>query len=352
MKKTFILIGLILLALGGYAFYIMQSTGYFKKITPHFDGEIVDSIFLPGVEDMQISYQDSFLILSSDNRAARRNGEPEQGHLYYLDLKQNNWQPQLLTETLDIPFYPHGISVLPLEDGRYRIWAVNHVEDWHSLEVFDLFGDSLVHLQTLTDPGMISPNDVVAIDANRFYFTNDHAYTKGLKKFAEDYLGWAVSNVVYYDGNSYEVVADGIAYANGINMDRKRQLLYVASPRAFLIKVYQIQSDGQLQYIENIDCGTGVDNIELAPDGQLWIGAHPNLLAYAAYAKDKQPIAPSEIITIDYQSKGSYQLQSIYMEDGQQMSASTVAIPWSNYIFTGNVMDDHFLILQQFKLEN
>ena len=346
MKKTLKLICLLLLALGGYAFYIMQSTGYFKKITPNFDGEIIDSIFLPGVEDMQISYQDSFLILSSDNRAARRDGQQEQGHLYFLDLKQNNWQPHLLTKNLNIPFFPHGISVLRLKGDHYRIWAINHVKGHHSLEVFDLFGDSLVHLQTLTDPSMISPNDVVAIDANRFYFTNDHAYTKGLKKFAEDYLGWAVSNVVYYNGSNYEVVADGIAYANGINMDQERQLLYVASPRAFLVKVYQIESDGQLQYIEDIDCGTGVDNIELAPDGQLWIGAHPNLLAYAAYAKGKQATAPSEIITIDYQSKGSYHLQSIYMEDGQQMSASTVAIPWSNYIFTGNVMDDHFLILK------
>ncbi len=35
------------------------------------------------------------------------------------------------------------------------------------------------------------------------------------------------------------------------------------------------------------------------------------------------------------------------MEDGAKMSASTVATPFNNLIFTGNVMDNHFLILKR-----
>ncbi len=35
------------------------------------------------------------------------------------------------------------------------------------------------------------------------------------------------------------------------------------------------------------------------------------------------------------------------MEDGSKMSASTVAAPFGDLILTGNVMDDHFLILKK-----
>jgi arylesterase/paraoxonase len=184
------------------------------------------------------------------------------------------------------------------------------------------------------------------VDSERFYFTNDHRYTKGLGMLAEDYLGLALSNIIYFDGNNYREVASGISYANGINIDKKRNLLFVASPRKFLLKVYNILDDGSLDFIENIDCGTGVDNIEFDKDGNLWIGSHPNLLKFASYAKGNEEYSPSEIIKIDYRGKNDYVVETIYLEDGKSMSASTVAAPFGNYLLTGNVMDESFLILK------
>ena len=225
--------------------------------------------------------------------------------------------------------------------------AVNHTVKGHSLEVFRLFGDSIIFEKTLTDQSMISPNDVVMIDENRFYFTNDHKYTKGFGRLMEDYGGLSISNIMYYDGNNYIEVANGIAYANGINYDAKRNLLFVASPRNFLIKVYERNDDGSLRFIEDIACGTGVDNIEFDADGNLWVGAHPNLLRFAAYAKGKQETSPSEIIKINYKDKNDYTIEKVYINEGVEMSASTVAAPYKNLILTGNVMDAHFLILKQ-----
>jgi len=296
---------------------------------------------------MQIAYDDGFMLLSSDDRASRRDGNPKQGHLYYLDLTKPSFVPKPVTTDLKIPFYPHGISMVKTAENVYRVFAVNHVAGKHSIEVFDLHHKRLTHIRTLKDASMISPNDIVALDGERFYFTNDHGFTKGFGKLGEEYLGWAVSNVVYYDGQGYREVADGIAYANGINLDRKRNLLFVASPRDFLVKVYEVTANGALGFIENVACGTGVDNIEFASDGKLWIGCHPSLLAFTAYAKGNAPIAPSEIITIDYKSKGDYSLETVFLDDGNQLSAATVAAEYNDFIFVGNVMDDHFLILKQ-----
>lgn len=231
-------------------------------------------------------------------------------------------------------------------DSTYKVLAINHTLEEHSIEVFNLSNNKLTYEKTLTDDSMVRPNDVVMIDNERFYFTNDHGYTKGLGMLAEDYLGLAFSNVIYFDGTTYREVASGISYANGINYDAKRNLLFVASPRKFLVKVYKTNTDGSLEFIEDIRCNTGVDNIEFDKDGNLWIGAHPNLLKFASYAKGKEEYSPSEIIKINYRNTNDYSVETIYLEDGKEMSASTVAAPFGDYLLSGNVMDDTFLVMK------
>jgi arylesterase/paraoxonase len=153
--------------------------------------------------------------------------------------------------------------------------------------------------------------------------------------------------VVHYKNDTYTEVATDIAYANGINYDSGRKLLFVASPRQFLVKVYSRADDGSLSFIEDIDCGTGPDNLEFGADGTVWSGAHPNLLRFAAYAKGDKETAPSEVIQISYRGKGDYKVTSVYVENGERMSGSSVAVPWGNLIFVGNVMDSEFLVLRR-----
>lgn len=329
-----------------YAFYIVYSSGFFRKIEPYFDGEILAEIPIPGAEDMQADIDAGFIIISSDDRAAKRNGRKRRGDLYKMKLDSIGSSPIRLTAGFRKPFYPHGISMIKISDSTHRIFVVNHVRRNHFIEVFDLHEDSLVHMETLSDPSMVSPNDVVALGPDEFYFTNDHKYTYGTKRLAEDYLGLRLSNVVYYDGSGYTEVADGIAYANGINLDKKKNLLFVASPRDFLLKVYFRNSDGSLSFIENIPCGTGVDNIEFDAEGRLWVGSHPSLLHFSSYAAGKKERSPSEIVVVDYSDESKYTVSSIYLEDGSNMSGSTIAVPFNDLIFLGNVMDNDFLILK------
>ena len=340
--KKIILFVLVLLVI--YVANIFISTGYFRTIENQFKGDIVKRIDLPGAEDITVSLSDSFAIISSTKRGVYPPTKVEIGGLYFMNLKDETFNPIHLTSSLTKPFAPHGISMLKT-DSTYKVMAINHILDAHSIEVFRLNNNVLTHEKKLTDETMVKPNDVVMIDNERFYFTNDHGYTKGIGMLAEDYLGLALSNVIYFDGSTYREVASGISYANGINYDTKRNLLFVASPRKFLVKVYNVLDDGSLEFIEDIDCGTGVDNIELDAEGNLWIGAHPNLLKFASYAKGKEDISPSEIIKINYKGKNDYSVETIYLEDGATMSASTVTAPFGDLLLAGNVMDDAFLIL-------
>lgn len=327
--------------------HVLISTGFFRTIEPKFDGKILKKIALKGAEDITISQIDSFAIISSTNRAIYPPKKQEKGGLFLIDLKANNdFTPIPLTNSINFPFAPHGISFYK-KDSTYQVMAINHTSKGHSIEVFELQGINLHHIKTLKHPSMISPNDLVIVDEDHFYFTNDHRYTKGFRKLVEEYTGLALSNIVYFNANGYQEVAKGIAYGNGINYDPKRNLLYAASPRHFLVKVYSVAQNGSLSFIENIPCATGVDNIELDKEGNLWVGSHPNLLRFGDYAKGKQATSPSEIIKITYRDIGDYSIEKIYVEDGTEMSASTVAATLGNLIFTGNVMDDEFLILER-----
>jgi len=345
-----IIILLLFILLPVFIGYTLISTGFFRTIEPKFEGTTLKKIPLKGAEDIMISHIDSFALISSTNRISYPPKTEEKGGLYLIDLKTDSYIPVHLTASFNQLFAPHGISFFK-KDNAYRVMAVNHTNDSHSIEVFELKDEKLTHLSTLKHSSMVRPNDLVMLDESRFYFTNDHRYTKGLGKLVEEYGGLAISNVVYFDGQNYQEAAKGIAYANGINFDGHRNLLYVASPRHFLVKVYDCNQNGTLSFIENIYCGTGVDNIELDQQGNLWIGAHPNLMRFDIYAKGKKKTAPSEIIKIVYKDKGNYSVEKIYVEDGSEMSGSTVAATFGNLIFTGNVMDDAFLVLERFASE-
>jgi arylesterase/paraoxonase len=343
LKKTLLLIFLVLIV---FIVHVVVSTGYFRTIENTFDGEVVKKITLAGAEDITVSIENGFALISATARKKLPVEEEEFGGLYFMDLKTEVYSLKKLTVDFKKSFAPHGLSMLKTTDSTFKVMTVNHTPQGESLEIFHLENETLTHTTSLIDDLIYSPNDVVMIDENRFYFTNDHKYTDGLGRLLEDYGGLSVSTIIYFDGENYTEVANNIAYANGINYDSKRKLLFVASPRKFLIKVYAKNDDGSLNFIEDIDCGTGVDNIEFDSDGILWIGAHPNLLRFASYAKGAKATAPSEIIKINYRGKNDYSIDIVYLNDGSEMSASTVAAPYKDMVISGNVMDAHFLVLK------
>jgi len=288
MKKFLLFLLLVLVLMGSFLAYIFSTTGFFRKVESSNDfGPIHQTIALPGVEDMAIARVDSLLILSVDDRAARREGKEGLKGLYLIDLRDPSFVPVSLTDQLDFPFFPHGISIFQLDSAKYGLMAINHVEGKHSVEHFILEGKNLTHQKTITDPNFISPNDLVMVAPDQFYYSNDHGYTDGLGVFAENYIGFKASNVGYFNGESAEKKVGRIGYANGIQFDATKQFLYVASVRAFQVKVYQVDENWDLTHLEDIPVGTGVDNIELDPSGNLWVGAHPNLLQFASYAAGK-----------------------------------------------------------------
>lgn len=337
----------MLITLFFYVGYIFSSTGYFRTIENTVKGKVIKKIPIAGVEDITIDEDKEFAIFTSYDRAAERDGSPQQGGIFFMDLTKDNFRTRSLSEQMDLKLSPHGISLLKLSDTHHKLFVANHA-DGESIEVFDLYHkDSLVHDKTIRDKSIYAINDIAAISEDEFYFTNDHYYQKKFGRLAENYLGLAKCETVYFDGADYRVVDNSLAYANGINYDAKRNLMFIASPRGFKIKVFWRLENGDLEYYDTIKTGTGIDNLEFDGEGNIWSGCHPNLLAFTAYAKGQKPMAPSEVIKIDYRGKGDYVIETVFMDDGSTISATSVAAVYKNVVLMGNVMDDHFLVMER-----
>ena len=76
------------------------------------------------------------------------------------------------------------------------------------------------------------------------------------------------------------------------------------------------------------------------------MGCHPKLLKFLAHSKDHSKLSPSEIIKITYQGKGKAHLESIYLNDGSEISASTVGVSFKAQLLIGSVFEKHILLGQ------
>ena len=230
MKKA-ILFTLLILLLGvvGWVVDLLWTAGQFKTIEPHFAGQCNPVTGVIGAEDITLHPRTGVAFISACDRRAVIEGRPGRGGIYAYDLNAN--PPGLVNLTPDASedFQPHGISLFVGEDGNDTLFIINHEAGKHQIEIYDLKNEKLVHRKTISDPMLVSPNDLVAVGPNSFYVTNDHRFVSGFKRMIEDYMRLGLSNVLYYDGSHFKEAASGFAYANGINVSADGKILYLSA---------------------------------------------------------------------------------------------------------------------------
>ena len=346
-KKAIITVLILILVLVGLGLKTFYDAGEFKKITPHFDGQVQTVGGVLSSEDITIHPPTAMAFISSDDRRAHWSGSnrSRQGAILGLDL--NSTDPQLMNLTADFPHQlnPHGIGWWAAPNGDLTLLVVNHREDGHFVEIFDYRGGKLVHRQSVSDAMMHSPNDVIPVGPEAFYVTNDHGNSSELGRMAEEYLQLARSFVLYFDGKNFRKVADKLAYANGIITSPDGRKVYVAATVDKKVFVYDRDlKSGDLSLRDTIEAGTGVDNIEIDHRGDLWIGCHPKMLTFVKYSKDPDALSPSQVIKVAQKSPGQYEVKEIYLNDGQPLSGSSVGAVYKDKLLIGSVFDERFLL--------
>lgn len=354
LQRLFFAFVLVLVLAIGFVGYTFWSAGQFKTITPQFAGVCKTMDNVPGAEDITIHPDGTVAYISSDDRRATRDGKSVPGAIYRYDLRGAAPILKNLTPQAGDDFHPHGISLYVDDAGRSSLFVVNHFEGWenpnsgdapeHSIEIFDIEGTELVHRKSIKGALLVSPNDIVALDHERFYVTNDHHFAAGLMRKVEDYLQLALSNVLYYGGQDLRVVADEIAYANGIAYSKTDKRLYVAAVTGKKMLSYDIDAKtGDLELENELFLNAGIDNLELDAKGNIWIGAHPQMLSFVGHAADETKLSPSLVLKLVRAPSGGFQAEEVYLDAGDQISGSSVAARHGNRLLIGAVFEPHFL---------
>ncbi|MEH6345767.1 MAG: hypothetical protein V7785_11820 [Bermanella sp.] len=340
MKKRYLfpLVSLAAVAVWGGNF--LHDAGQFKQIDSHFSGscQVIEGVV--GAEDISFLPNQDVALISAYDRRAGKAGEDKKAGIFSYDL--NTKAINKISPALD-DFSPHGLSLYTLEDGTQRLFVINHANGQHQVNIFDLIDGFLVLKNTVQSSHMISPNDLVAVGPNQFYLTNDHKYASGIMHTLEDYLRWRVANVVFYDGENFKEVIADVGYANGINVSKDGELLYLNSITALNTQIFKRnKQNNELTLQETIHIGSGVDNIEVDDNGDLWMGAHPQLLKFVKHAEDENALSPSQVIKLSKGESG-YQIEEVYLDSGAQMSGSSVAAVKHDRMLMGAVFDPKIL---------
>jgi arylesterase / paraoxonase len=348
-KITLIIITLGVLLVVGLGIKTFYDAGEFKTISPHFKGKCRPISGVLSSEDITIHPRSGLVFISSDDRRAWFQGvKGKQGAIMAYDLKKQINPPSNLTQGFSREFHPHGIGLFAAPDGRSRLFVVNHTQKGHFVEIFDYKAGRLIHRESISSPLMHSPNDVIPVGLRSFYVTNDHGNASRWGKTLEEYLQLSRSYVLYFDGQNFRKVAEGLSYANGINTSSDGKTVYVAATVGQTIQVYDRDiANGALSLKRSIDVGTAPDNIERDEKGNLWIGAHPKLLSFVKYSKDPSFLSPSQILRIKAEKDGSVKLEEEYLNSGRPLSGSSAASVFGQTLLVGSVFDDRFLVCER-----
>ncbi|TDJ43714.1 MAG: hypothetical protein E2O50_04170 [Gammaproteobacteria bacterium] len=339
IKKALLvsLIIIILICVGGGIFLYSAVN---QDIDEHFAGRCTELKLDGSAEDMQMDHERGFLFLSVFDRQAAANGEPTgPGTIMRIDLNADTLRVEnaLLSEPEHM--HPHGISQYADANGQRHFFMINHPEDRENgQEVIERFVEESPgfyrHVESFSDPLITRANDLVATGPRQFYVAQDTGQG----------TGETVTNLVYFDGDNFSVVADDIESGGGINISADNNTLYIAETNAKAIRVAKRNNDGSIKTLARIDIGTSPDNINVAEDGSLIVGAHSNLVALVMHFIVGSD-APSQVLKVDVAANPPL-TEEIYLNAGEQISAGSGAIQFGNKLLIGSITDKKILICE------
>ncbi len=337
MRLAAFIIVLTVLA-GAAAYATLNAFNHFDEIERSFAGQCTPVAGIAGPEDIQIDAVRSRVFISSRDRRTKE----ARGAIHVFDianpLGDEGWRD--MTMGAPTQFEPLGIDYF--EDGEVRrLFVVN--EAGKSVELFDVKNDGmLVHLETFAERRLTSPNNVVAIGRRSFYVTNDVQPGRNTRIGRIHFLTRQASGqVLFTNGTSWRVAAEGLRFANGIETSADGAHIYVAETAGSAVKVYdRDKQSGALTLAETIRLDASPDNISMDEAGALWVAALPQPLSLPSHAGNPKKRAPSEVIRIDADGAP----QTVYRDNGRELSASTAAARLGRTLIIGALYDEKFLI--------
>jgi len=348
IKTLLKLVGVVVVAGIAVTGYMLYRGGAFKTLEPHFDGECASLELDGSAEDIVIDRGRGFAYLSLRDRFAPAGSEAAQGTVARIDLNRRPLSAEPALESQPAHFFIHGLTLHVDEAGGRHLLAINHpVNREQEAEMVERFEETAPgvfrHVETFTSPLMNSPNDLVAVGPRTFYVANDAVAGGGWRAGAQQF-GAGYSTLVYMDGNEGTIATGDIASGGGVNASADGALLYVAETSGQRIRVLaRDPADGSVTELDRVAIGTSPDNIDVAADGSLWIGAHANTLKLIRHFINQSP-APSQVLRMAWQGPGQADTEEIFLDSGERISAGSVGATYGGRLLIGSITARQVLV--------
>lgn len=323
---------------GGVGLYALNSFNYFSTVERDFSGQCAPVSGIVGPEDIKIDAAERRAYISSTDRRALG----ERGAIYAFDLAnplaESAWRDRTMGEPAE--FRPLGVDFYEA-DGERLLFVVNEANA--SVELFDVRDNGdLEHLETFAERRLTSPNNVVAVGPRSFYVTNDVDLGRDSMIAKAHFLTRAGSGqILYHDGGVWRMVAEGLRFANGIDVSPDGETVYAAETSGMAVQVYERDAvTGALAPLREISLQSAPDNLNADEAGDVWVAALPKPLDVPKLQANPEALAASEVIRIG--PSGS--AETVYRDPGEELSAATVGARLGDKLLIGALYDKKFLI--------
>ena len=359
-SQIILLAGVAIVGILSYTWFRTAArAGEFTTLVPVFDGTCTDIAGMPGAEDMAIDRLNGRVFIASDDRRAAAAGKPVRGAVYAMPIvgMDSISARRDLTGGQPKAFHPHGTSLFRAPDGQVTLMVVNHPKgaaDYTgtTVEIFDTQTDGSLKLRrTVAVAGLTRINDIVATGANSFYATSESDLVRGsLSESLSFVSGDDRSGAIwYFDGSVGKKLDSGLGFANSLALSNDGKTLYASATMSRSIFLYDRDpATGAIKRRDAALVGTGIDNLDVDPDGIVWMAAHPKMLSFIQHAGNPAKASPSQILILEPSPTGKGgKIDQVYLKDGSDgFSGASVAIRSGSTMVLGSVFEKSVRVCQ------
>ncbi|KAF7782217.1 hypothetical protein Agabi119p4_1593 [Agaricus bisporus var. burnettii] len=245
----------------------------------------------------------------------------------------------------NLGFSSHGIDIVTSASNSSELFVflVNHrpqsdAEKRGADSVVEIFKhridtDKLEHIETLSNPLVSTPNDIIGSDDGKsFFVTNDHGQKVGLARHLDVPFARKTTSVVYChvnEGCKYAI--QGMTGNNGIA--RAPNGTYYVGSTSVGLTVLERQTDNTLVVTDIIKTDRGMDNLSIDSEGHVWAASFPKILiTVGKHFEDPSVPAPSSALRFSINTGPNafygekYKVDKAFEDDGHIASGITTVV--------------------------
>jgi arylesterase / paraoxonase len=347
-KKLGIVALIVGFAIVAVAAEFLRRSGAFIRVTPHFDGKCTAIQMSASAEDISIDHGTGLAYLSYLDRGEVLAGKKAPGTIMLVDLRAKEPRVRAALSSEPADFQPYGMSLYAPLRGTRKLFVISHpAAQEPRVEIFEQTrGSPFAPVKTISHSLLKAPIAIVAVGPRQFYVLND---SSGGTLFERLQIGLgfkdAPSSLLYYDGQTMRIVAQGLKSPSGLAGNRERRSLYVGEAVAKQVRVYAVDSaTGFLKLREIIALPSAPDNITVSESGDLYIASHPKLLAQARMLDDPQNVrSPTQVLRLSPNAPDEDRVTEVFADDGERFSAGSVAAAHEDRLLIGSLIEKKIL---------